>query len=275
MGRKSDRSELLPLSRTKEREKRSGCTIVSRISPRNLSDSGRPRGEESCYFRKIDRRRRGVPFARKTVLVAKKRIKIQALEGDPMVGWPSVRMNPDPRDKMEESKELSVSRFCQFVAISRCRTFAESRHHYPLPSSSPSQSVYSISFSVFFLCSLFATSAYILPPLLPPLPFPSRLHRYSQLDFFLGNASKTIGGPRTIARANQSRIEFWNFLLPADRVLGYVKGRRDRRREQNKEIPRRDPSFEPNRKAAFSRVTLGVLRRWTTEETGRWGRYEN
>lgn len=113
MGGKSDREKRAPPSsreqRSLSRRNVAGVQLFLEDIPRNLSDSGRPEKRNRAIFVKSMQARRGAPSVRKTVLVAKKRIKIQALEGDPMVGcWPSVRMNPDPRDKMEEGKELSV-----------------------------------------------------------------------------------------------------------------------------------------------------------------------
>lgn len=119
---------------------------------------------------------RSVPSARKTVLVAKKRIKIRALEDDPMLGWPSVRMNLDPRDKMKESKEISVSHFRQpALAVTRSRNRAVTFLHPLLLSIYPSHPPLS-SFALCLPCSL--TFFFYF------LPFFLRDFNVTLLDFF-------------------------------------------------------------------------------------------
>lgn len=118
-----------------------------------------------------------------------------------LVGWLSGRMNPDPRNKTRKAR--LCPRFSRFLAISRGFTIAKSRHHF---------SFAFLFLSIFFLCSLFSVFLSILV-YAASFSFSFGTSTLLQPDFFLGNVSKTIGGPRIIARANQSRIEFRDFRL--------------------------------------------------------------
>jgi len=109
--------------------------------------------------------------------------------------WLSGRMNPDPRDKTRKAR-LSAPGFSLSPAVARSRN----------------RTITFLSFFlfifVFSLRPLFFVSVSIFL-YMPPSPlFFFETSILLRPDFFLGNVSKTIGGPRIIARGNQSRIEF-------------------------------------------------------------------
>lgn len=211
----------------------------------DLGGSGRPKGIVllSCCCDRC----RAVFLPPGTAPVAKKRIKIRALEVGPMVGWPSGRMNPDPGDKMKESERgpllLAAASSLHFrpglsFAVARSRNRAVASFLLPFPlslSSSPP------------VC--------VLPP--PP---PLRLRRYS------GRISFSATSPRQSPDHGQSRGPISPasssgtfFFYPRSSATGKRKNTRRRERRTEGEIKRfRSNPFGDQSKTAFYRPALSA-----------------
>lgn len=130
-----------------------------------------------------------------------------------MVGWQSGRMNPDPRDKMEESEApRPVAAASRAVARSRNRTITSLRR---------------VSFTLLvspFLC----TSAYI-PSFSSSFSF--EISTLLQPDFFPGDVSKTIAVDHGQSRGPISPALSSRTSRVASTAAGDTrKGTRDRRR---------------------------------------------
>lgn len=121
--------------------------------------------------------------------------------------WPdwlvglSGRMNPDPRDKTRKARLWPSLLPVPSPTVARSRNRAIT-FLFPFSFSLRFCPLLPISCVCLYIAVHTSFSSFSCGTSMLPRP-----------DFFLSNVSKTIGGPRIIARANQSRIEFRDFPL--------------------------------------------------------------